>query len=186
MKLYALLLTAALPLAAQTRLIFEAQNTAVSFKLYTALHTVHGTFAFKSGEVVFDAATGKASGELIVDAASGKSGSDSRDGRMHKSILESPKFATITFVPYQVEGTVAKQGSSKVQVHGTMNLHGAAHELTIPVEVQMNGDKATTNSHFLVPYVKWGLKNPSMLMLKVNENVEIDIRGAAKITTASK
>ena len=65
-------------------------------------------------------------------------------------------------------------------------LHGAGHEFTIPVEVQMNGGQATATTHFLVPYVKWGLKNPSMLMLKVNENVEIDIRGAAKIVAGSK
>ncbi len=186
MKWIALLYSATLLQGAETKLVFEAANTEVKFKLDAAMHTVHGTFAFRSGEVIFDPATGKASGELVVDAASGKSGSDSRDSRMHKSILESPKFATVTFVPDHVEGTVAMQGSSTVQVHGTMNLHGVGHELTIPVQVQMNGGQATATTHFLVPYVKWGLKNPSMLMLKVNENVEIDIHGAAKIVAGSK
>jgi polyisoprenoid-binding protein YceI len=180
-----LLLVAALH-AGETKIVFDPAGTEVKFKLDTALHAVHGNFTLKSGEVSFDPSTGKASGELIVDAKSGHSGSDSLDSRMNKSILESPKFTTVIFIPGHVEGTVAPQGTSKVQVHGTMKLHGADHELTLPVEVQMNGGQVTALSHFVIPYVKWGLKNPSMLFLKVNENVEIDIRGTARVGTGPK
>jgi len=186
MRIFALCVAAALAphiFAAETKIVFEPAGTEVKFKLDTALHTVHGNFTLKNAELSFDPATGKASGELVVDAKSGQSGSDSRDSRMHKSILESSKYTTVTFVPDRVEGTVAPQGTSKVQVHGTMKLHGVDHELTMPVEVQMNGAQVTATSHFAIPYVKWGLKNPSMLFLKVNENVEIDIRGNARVGT---
>lgn len=176
----------ALASAADTKLVFEPAATEVKFTLDTTTHVVHGTFALKSGEVIFDPATGKASGQLVVDALSGQSGSGSRDGKMHKSVLESSKYTTVTFVPDRVEGSVAMSGTSKVQVHGKMNLHGADHELTIPVEVNMESGKATASSHFLVPFLKWGLKNPSMMFFKVNENVEIDIRGSAKIASGTK
>ncbi len=172
-------------LAADTTVQFEPAATEVKYTLGTALHTVHGNFTLKSGQVTFDPVTGKASGELIVDAGSGHSGSDSRDSRMNKSILESSKFTTVVFVPDRVEGAIAPQGSSKVQVHGTMKLHGAEHELTMPVDVQMNAGQVTAISHFAIPYVKWGLKNPSMLFLKVNDNVEIEIRGNARVGTGS-
>ena len=124
-------------------------------------------------------------GELLVDARSGHSGSDSRDSRMHKSILESSTYSTAIFIPKRVDGTVAPQGTSNVLVHGTMKLHGTDHEFTLPVEVRMNGGQVTALSHFTIPYVKWGLKNPSMFLLKVNENVEIDIRGSATMGTGS-
>jgi len=45
--------------------------TKIDFTLGATLHTVHGTFKLKSGEIRFDPATGKASGAVIVDATSG-------------------------------------------------------------------------------------------------------------------
>ena len=188
MRVFELCLAAALTpylYAEQTKIVFDPAGTEIKFKLDTALHEVHGNFTLKSGEVTFDPATGKASGELIVDAKSGQSGSNSRDGKMHKSILESSKFTTVVFVPDHVDGSVGRQGTSKVQVHGTMKLHGADHELTLQVEVRMNEGRVTATTRFTIPYVKWGLKNPSMLFLKVNENVEIEIRGNARIGTGS-
>ena len=35
--------------------------------------------------------------------------------------------------------------------------------------------------HFTLPYVKWGMKNPSTLMLRVNDKVEITIETIAHI-----
>jgi len=29
-----------------------------------------------------------------------------------------------------------------------------------------------------VPYIQWGLKNPSLLFLRVNDHVDIDLRAA--------
>jgi hypothetical protein len=42
------------------------------------MHTVHGAFLLKRGAVHFDPATGKASGEVVFDATSGKTGNGSR------------------------------------------------------------------------------------------------------------
>ena len=35
--------------------------------------------------------------------------------------------------------------------------------------------RATAKIHFTIPYVKWGLKNPSTLFLRVSDKVDIDI-----------
>ncbi len=72
------------------------------------MHTVHGTFALKSGTVHFDPETGKASGEIVVYAPSGESGNNSRDKRMHKEILETAKYPDVVFRPTQVEGKVGQ------------------------------------------------------------------------------
>jgi hypothetical protein len=59
-------------------------------------------------------------------------------------------------------------------VHGLFRIHGAAHEITIPVQVQMNNGKASAKTNFTIPYVMWGIKNPSTLLLHVGDKVEIE------------
>jgi hypothetical protein len=39
--------------------------------------------------------------------------------------------------------------------------------------------------HFVVPYVAWGLKNPSTLFLRVSDKVNIDINAAGRLTSAT-
>jgi len=177
-------------LAAATRaeemsLQFEPPQTHVEWTLGDVLHTVHGTFKLKRGAVRFDPATGDASGELVVDATSGESGNGARDSRMHKNILESGKYPDIVFRPQHIDGKIASQGSSQVQVRGSFEIHGASHEITVPAQVRIASDRMTADITFPVPYVKWGLKNPSTLFLRVDEKVDIRIQAAASIAAAT-
>jgi polyisoprenoid-binding protein YceI len=152
---------------------FGPADTKVEFTLGDVLHTVHGTFQLTRGEFRFDGATGKASGELVVDAASGASGNASRDKRMTSEILESARFPEIVFRPDRVDGKVAAQGHSQVAVHGEFSIHGAGHELLIPADVDAGAGIYTATLRFTVPYQKWGMKNPSVLLLRVGDKVEI-------------
>lgn len=54
-------------------------------------------------------------------------------------------------------------------------LHGAAHEVTIEMVVRSAGDDFTASGHFAVPYVAWGMKNPSILMFRCADTVDIDV-----------
>ena len=153
----------------------DVAQSKVTWSLGTTFHTVHGSFALKKGTLRLDPATGKASGEIIVDAASGKSGNDSRDKKMHKEVLESGRYAEVVFRPDRVEGKIAPQGTSTVQVHGILVVHGSEHELTAPVQAELAADHWTGNAKFSVPFIDWGLKNPSTFFNKVNHAVEIDL-----------
>ena len=157
------------------QLEFVADHTTVQFTLGATLHTVEGTFAAKRGSVHFDPATGAVSGEIVVDATSGQSGNSGRDTRMHREILESARFPEIIFRPGRVEGKLEPQGASTLQVHGVFNIHGSDHEITIPVQMEMAADHWTASSHFEIPYVQWGIKNPSNFFLHVSPSVTIDI-----------
>jgi polyisoprenoid-binding protein YceI len=152
----------------------DPAHTTVQFKLSATLHTVHGSFKLKHGAVRFNPATGKISGEVVVDAASGDSGSDGRDRRMHREILESAQYPEIVFTPDRVDGAVAPQGASQIQVHGVFRIHGATHEITLPVQVRMNNGQASAKTSFSIPYVQWGIKNPSTTFLHVGDKVEIE------------
>jgi polyisoprenoid-binding protein YceI len=124
--------------------------------------------------------SGKASGELVVDAASGNSGSPARDRRMNANILESARYPEIAFRPDHVQGHVAPDGTSKIELHGIFMIHGAEHEITLPLEVQASSGTYNATGHFAVPYVKWGMKNPSTLLLRVNDKVDVDIQTVAR------
>src|SRR5436305_10623215 len=81
----------------QLRLEFDPSKTTIAFTLGDILHTVHGSFELKRGDVEYKIAAKSVSGNVIVDATSGQSGNHSRDRKMHKEILESARFPDINF-----------------------------------------------------------------------------------------
>jgi polyisoprenoid-binding protein YceI len=166
--------------AQQGALELDAARTTVHFTLKTSLHTVRGTFRLKSGKVSFDPAAGKLSGLLVVDATSGQSGNSGRDSKMHREILESQKYPEITFAPTEAQGQVDTQGDSQVQVKGEFRLHGDDHEMTIPVDVRISGSELTLDANFSIPYLAWGLKNPSTFILHASDTVQLSVHAVGE------
>jgi polyisoprenoid-binding protein YceI len=167
--------------AADFHLQLAPESTKISWTLGDVLHMVHGTFQLKCGDVRFDTDSGRASGAVVVDAASGESGNGSRDSRMHKNVLESAKYSEILFAPERVEGNVNLSGKSSVKLHGTMKIHGAAHEITAPAEVTIQDGQLTADIKFDVPYVAWGMKDPSTFLLKVSKSVVVEMQATGRI-----
>jgi polyisoprenoid-binding protein YceI len=145
------------------------------------MHEVHGVFRLKSGTIRFDRQTGAASGSLIVDASSGDSGNESRDSKMKRDILETARFPEIVFTPLNVIGSVPEQGSATVQVHGVFRIHGLDHDATVQVTLTVAGSSFQLTTKFPVPYVAWGMKDPSAFVLRVGKEVEISVRAAGSV-----
>ena len=177
-----ILLFTAAATAEETVVEFDPGRTKVEFTLADVLHTVKGTFKLKTGKIHFDPSTGAAGGSLIIDARSGDSGSSARDSRMHKNILESQKYPEITFTVRRVNGRVAAEGDSQVEVEGTFNIHGADHPLKLVAKVGVKDAQITASMHFVVPYAQWGMKNPSTFILRVSDKVDIDIQAQGRVT----
>lgn len=159
----------------ETALTLDPAQTKVHWILDTTLHTVHGTFTLKSGAVHFNPQTGKARGEIVVFAPSGESGNSSRDKRMHKEILETAKYPDVIFRPSQMEGKVAQAGPSDLKLNGVLSIHGADHEVTAQVHTEFTGDHWRGTAKFQVPYVQWGIKDPSNFLLKVQPVVDVEL-----------
>ena len=168
-------------LAQQMVLQLDPARTQVEFTLGDVLHTVHGTFKLRNGELRIDPATGKATGQIVIDAASGDSGSNARDSRMHKNILESAKYREITLTPDRFDGKLNLQGDSQVQLRGQFGIHGAQHEITLAVKVRIQQQQLDADTQFPVPYQKWGMKNPSTLFLRVDDTVQIRIHAVGRV-----
>jgi polyisoprenoid-binding protein YceI len=177
-------LTIAPPACAQAYVVnLDPAQTNITFTLDTTLHDVHGTFRLKSGQIHFDKSTGKASGTIIVDAQSGDTDNKSRDKKMHQEILESPKYPEIVFTPQQVRGSFDSQKASQVDVVGTFRIHGQEHDFTMTFAVQpASPAQLNCDTHFAIPYVKWGMKDASTFLLHANDTVDLEIHATAQIT----
>jgi polyisoprenoid-binding protein YceI len=166
------------PNSAKRELVFvlDAAQTKVSYVLDATAHTVHGEFRLKNGTVRFESTTGNVAGEIVVDAASGNSGNESRDEKMRRDVLETARYPEIAFRPDHVQGDVALSGKSQIGVHGIFQIHGVGHEITVPADVDCAADGCQVFAKWVVPYVDWGMKNPSTFILRVGKTVEIDLQ----------
>jgi polyisoprenoid-binding protein YceI len=147
----------------------------VEITLNTTHEVVHGVFHVQSGSVEFERSTPKMAGSIVVAAGSGNTGNDSRDKKMNKDILKVNQYATVSFEPKSFSGVIAPSGESTIQVTGIFTLLGTPHEITIPMQVRTDGATATVKAKFVVPYVQWGLKNPSFLIWKADNDVAISL-----------
>ena len=190
MQLAAVVLAAGLFAAispAQTRSVdLDPNRTRITFELGDVLHTVQGTFRLKSGRFQIDSGHNQVTGQAVVDAASGESGSAARDSRMKKNILETDRYPEIVFTPTAFSGAITEASSSAVTVTGWFSIHGEKHELSLPLSVKLAGNEVTATGHFLVPYVKWGMKNPSTFILRVNQEVAVDVFAVGRIQQDSR
>jgi YceI-like domain len=158
------------------KVVLDPAQTEIHWTLSGGLHTTHGTFKMKSGELFFNPATGVAEGEILVDATTGESGNATRDNRMQDEVLESNRYPAIFFHPNQIKGAFEKGEAAQDLIGvGTFNIHGADHPLELPLKVKVVAGAVTASTQFTVPYVDWGMKNPSKFMLKVSKQVEIQI-----------
>jgi polyisoprenoid-binding protein YceI len=176
------LLFAPAALAQHQTFAVNPDTSEVKMKLNTTHEVVDGTFHIQSGSINFDRTASRISGIVIVAAGSGKTGNESRDKKMNKDILRVDQFATVSFAPKAYNGTIAASGDSTIQVSGVFTLLGTAHDLTIPMQIHIDGSQAAARAKFVVPYVQWGLKNPSFLIWKADNDVAIDLNLVGQVS----
>lgn len=159
--------------------------SSVAFRLTGTGHDVHGTFHITSGTIQFDRSAPKMSGTIVVSSSSGDTGDKGRDKNMHQKVLETDRYSDITFQPQSYTGSIAASGDSVIQVSGIFTLHGTPHDLTVPMQVHIEGQNLTAKGSFVVPYVSWGLKDPSVFVLRVAKEVHIDLSVAGTVSPAT-
>jgi polyisoprenoid-binding protein YceI len=104
---------------------------------------------------------------------------------MEKNILQADLYPEIKFSPNRIEGKVNLSGQSEFKLQGLFSIHGGTHELTMSVKSEIQGDRVKATASFDVPYVEWGMKNPSTLFLRVKGTVPIEIQAVGRISNDS-
>ena len=177
---------AASAMAAPQTLVLEPASTKVSFFLEATGHDVEGLFGLGTAAVGFDQETGEASGEIVLLAQTGTSYKKKRDKTMHEKVLESATYPNITFVPERFEGRLSEGAESEVKLHGTVTLLGVEHAMSLSATVKLDGGALHLKSVFTVPYIEWGLEDPSLLFLRVAKTVELTIEADGRISEAGE
>ncbi|HXO21017.1 MAG TPA: YceI family protein [Thermoanaerobaculia bacterium] len=159
----------------------EPQATQVTFELDATLHTVHGSLKAAQGTLTVDPATGAASGEVILDLTSAATGNSGRDKKMHAEILETARYPKAVFHVARVDGALKREGASSLQLRGALDFHGATHAISLPAIVTVHGNRATATGNLTIPFVAWGLKDPSFGFVRVGKDVKVEIRAAGRL-----
>lgn len=171
------------PLAAETWTFeLDPAATTVRFRLGATLHAVHGTLRAREGRIVLDPATGEASGRIVLDARSAETGNRRRDEKMHDKILESARHPEMVYTVRRVSGSLQPVGRSTLQLHGTLKMHGVERPLDLLASADAAEGRVRANGEFTLPYREWGLKDPSFFVLRVAEQVDIEIDAVGRLT----
>ena len=168
--------------AAEQTLTFDPVRSKIEIRLGATGHDVDGSFALRSGSLRFDATTGAANGEVIVDLATGQTGSGSRDATMKEDVLETARFPVATLRAARISGNLAATGTSDVTLEGTLSVHGTDHAVSIPAHVTIDGAHFAATAEFAVPFLSWGMKDPSILFLRVDKVVQVKLTADGQLT----
>jgi polyisoprenoid-binding protein YceI len=145
-------------------------------------HTVDGLFKVSSGEFSLDPQSGTMTGMVSVDASSGNSNEPGRDKKMTNDQMKAKTFPMVSFAPTRFTGQLTDSGDSTGQVEGNFTLLGQAHPIAVTMTVHMEGDHFMAAGSFVVPYVSWGMKDPSWLVMKEAKEVKIALKLAGTVT----
>jgi polyisoprenoid-binding protein YceI len=163
----------------------NANKATVTYNLGAFMHTVNGTFKVESGIITYNSRTSDASGRVVIDLRTGQSGDKARDDNMQNAVLQTQTYPTAMFTPTHVTGQINPSGASDLSVDGTLNVHGTNHSITVPLQLLSTNGIVTAQAKYRVPFVAWGMRDPSTFILRVRNYVDVVVTGPATISTPS-
>jgi len=168
------------PASAQTGemlvLHLDPERSTLDFVLDATLHTVRGSLGRPSGRIAFDPASGWATGQVVIDLARADTGIDRRDKKMHEKVLATDRYPEAVYTIDRIDLPASlQQGRNDVQLHGVLELQGKTHEVAVPAVAEVEGDQVTATGWIDVPYVDWGLPDPSFFVLRVGKTVRVEL-----------
>jgi hypothetical protein len=171
--------------AADSKIELDPASTSITFRLKATMHSVHGKAKTTSGSLTLDIDSGDMTGEVVVDAVSAETGNKKRDKKMHTKVLRSADHSRIVLRPHRIDGNLAHAGVSDVTLFGEMELLGQSHEIHIPLHVEIIDGRFTASTEFRIPYVEWGLDDPSTFVLRVAKVVQVTVFAEGTISNSN-
>lgn len=161
----------------------DPENSRISVRFHATMHNVKGTLGPAEGTFQLDPESGQASGEIRMDFTGASTDLKRRDRKMHRKVLETERFPGATFhLERVVVPSNLKPGRNDVQLWGTVDFHGARHEVSLPVVVTLEGQSFKASGGLEIPYIAWGLADPSVFLLRVDPVVTVEVEVAGTIS----
>ena len=161
--------------------MLDTQQTTIRWVLGGFPDTVHGTFRLAQGVVRFDQDSGTADGCLRVETASGESGNVTRDRKMHGQILETARYPEVTLHPTRLQGALPVEGTGALNLEGLLSLHGVQRPVTLPARATRHGSSVIADATLTIPYVAWGLADPSVFIFRAAKTVDLELHAVGTI-----
>ncbi|MCZ6746237.1 MAG: YceI family protein [Acidobacteria bacterium] len=162
----------------------DPARSQVTFSLGAFFHTVQGRGIPLATTLEYAPGQGLLTGAVILPAAGLATGNQRRDRRMQGQVLESAAHPDIILTLERAEGAFDPETGGDLQVEGSLQLLGASHPVSFPLEIIILLDEEgrfRARGAFMVPYVAWGLKDPSMVFLRVEKEVRVSFSAAGRI-----
>jgi polyisoprenoid-binding protein YceI len=164
------------------RLVLEPAASQIGFSLGATLHTVEGTFPLREGTLHFDPESGEVAGRVVIDAAAGETGIARRDEVMHEEVLESAAHPEFVLTPRAIRGVERHAEGLRGTLDAVLSIHGGTHELAIPLEArQVKPGRGEVTGEVEIPWVSWGLQDPSNFVLRVEKTLTVRFRVAGAL-----
>jgi polyisoprenoid-binding protein YceI len=170
--------------AAEQILRLDPAATRVEFTLDATLHSAKGRLPLREGEIDIDLAAGTAHGRLVFDAARAETGHEGRDEKMHAEVLESARYPEIVYTVTGAKADLDATGAGTVTLEGAVAIHGSQHPCTVTGRVRREGDRVVAEGNLTIPYVAWGMKDPSVFVLRVAKEVAVRFTAVGMLAPA--
>ena len=178
------LVAASLPvLAEQMTFVLDAERSEVRIRLGATLHTVPGSAPVGASTLTWDTETGVASGQVVIQSADLDTGIDARNAKMHDLVLKTLEHPEISFEATGFELRQPGTDEMRFVLKGTLTLVGTSHEIELESHARRRGDDSwKARADLNVPYVEWGLEDPSMALFGVDKHVAVEVKAIGTLT----
>jgi polyisoprenoid-binding protein YceI len=119
--------------------------------------------------------------DFTVEVAQLKSDESRRDNRIRTTGLETDKHPQATFAaagPIDIPKDAVDGKVVTVQAEGDMTLHGVTKKVSLPLQVQRNGDKIRIVGNYDFAWADFGMTAPSIagfVSVTGNPKLEFDV-----------
>lgn len=100
---------------------------------------------------------------------------------MHGGVLETERYPLAIFRPSRFTGSFPMTGAADLLLAGVIAMHGSEHSVSLPVRARTAGGTVSAQAGFAIPYVAWGLRDPSLLFLRVAPIAVVNVRTEASL-----
>lgn len=110
-------------------------------------------------------ATQVVAGGFTVDLTTVSSDQSKRDEQFQKNIMDTATHPTAVFTlvdPIDLGELATAAGTRTVDVRGTLAMHGATKDVTVPLTVVRSGESVKISGQIPVLFADYGIDNPSI------------------------